>query len=308
MIKCKSVTVTDEILTKLNEFTRREHTAEEVYIFSVILCDNEIDRDGERFTDSALEKLAQLFVGKTGVFDHNPSTANQNARIFDTVCITDETVKTSYGENYTYVKALAYMIKTEKNADLIREIEGGIKKEVSISCSVSKQYCSICGADLREGLCDHRKGKSYQGNVCATILDEPTDAYEWSFVAVPAQRNAGVTKAFTASNMSVNEKLYNAQKGISLTATEVRELKAMLSDYDTVKKDAKEYRSELEAEVIRLAFIASPYIPSEIMADSIKGLDTEKLKSLRDAYKTETSSPWVQIKKQENKDNSNFVL
>ena len=78
--------------------------------------------------------------------------------------------------------------------------------------------------------------------------------------------------------------------------------------FNAVKKDAKEYRSELEAEVIKLAFIASPYIPSEIMADSIKGLDTEKLKSLRDAYKTETSSPWVQIKKQENKDNSNFVL
>ena len=29
------------------------------------------------------------------------------------------------------------------------------------------------------------------------MLDDITDAYEWSFVAVPAQVNAGVTKRFT---------------------------------------------------------------------------------------------------------------
>ena len=30
--------------------------------------------------------------------------------------------------------------------------------------------------------------------ICYTILDKITDSYEWSFVAVPAQVNAGVTK------------------------------------------------------------------------------------------------------------------
>ena len=31
---------------------------------------------------------------------------------------------------------------------------------------------------------------------CHVVLSDVTDAYEWSFVAVPAQREAGVTKQF----------------------------------------------------------------------------------------------------------------
>ena len=72
----------EEILKRLNEFTRREMSEDEVYIFDVILCDNDIDRDGERFSQNALESLKKLFVGKTGIFDHNPKSGGQTARIF----------------------------------------------------------------------------------------------------------------------------------------------------------------------------------------------------------------------------------
>ena len=53
-----------EKLQLLNQFTRRELTEEEVYIFDVILCDNEIDRDFEKFSLSALKTLQELFIGK----------------------------------------------------------------------------------------------------------------------------------------------------------------------------------------------------------------------------------------------------
>ena len=32
------------------------------------------------------------------------------------------------------------------------------------------------------------------------MLDDPYDAYEWSFVAVPAQREAGVIKMYTPTD------------------------------------------------------------------------------------------------------------
>lgn len=310
-IKCKSVDITDELLNKLNGFTRRKHTSDEVYIFSVVLCDNEVDRDGERFSHTALNKISELFVGKTGVFDHNPSSANQTARIFDCECIEDAAKKTSFGENYTYVKALAYMIKTEKNTDLIREIEGGIKKEVSVSLSVAKQTCSICGADLKTEACEHRKGKTYMGKVCCAVLDEPTDAYEWSFVAVPAQRNAGVTKAHTAGNLTAKQKVLSAQKGLSLTADEVREIAKTIEELENQSGWAKTYRAELEKEVIRLAYITSPYVPSNLISDSVKGLDTKRLVSLRDAYKSQANDMTAQIQsvqKLKNNDNDSFKL
>ena len=189
--------MTKDILDKINKFTRREFTADELYTFSVILCDNEIDRDNERFSDDALEKLKALFVGKTGIFDHEASTSNQTARIFDTELVTDESRKNKCGVPYKYLRASAYMVRTEDNRQLIAEIDDGIKKEVSISCSASKRKCSVCGCDKAVQSCSHIKGKTYGGRLCHVVLDGITDAYEWSFVAVPAQVNAGVTKRFT---------------------------------------------------------------------------------------------------------------
>ena len=41
---------TAEDLELIGRYTRRTLAAEEVYTFPVILCDNDIDRDGERFS------------------------------------------------------------------------------------------------------------------------------------------------------------------------------------------------------------------------------------------------------------------
>ena len=72
----------NEVLEKLNRFTRREHKAEEVYLFDVILCDKDIDRDMERFSEEALAQLQKLFIGKTGIFDHDAKSSGQTARIY----------------------------------------------------------------------------------------------------------------------------------------------------------------------------------------------------------------------------------
>ena len=61
---------TPQELELINSYTVKPLKAEEVYTFGIVLCDNEIDRDFERFDIPALEKLAGLFVGKTGIFDH----------------------------------------------------------------------------------------------------------------------------------------------------------------------------------------------------------------------------------------------
>ncbi len=182
--------VTAEELAAINAYARTALTAEQVYVFALRLCDNEVDRDFERFDEAALVKLGELFVGKSGIFDHNWSAAGQSARIYRTQVVREPEVKTAAGDGYCWLKAWAYMLRTEKNADLIAEIEGGIKKEVSVGCSVARRSCSICG----KAQCDHMPGKEYGGKLCYRNLRDPADAYEWSFVAVPAQRQAGVVK------------------------------------------------------------------------------------------------------------------
>ena len=192
-----------EDLEKINHLTRRPFTAEEVYTFKVALCDNEIDRDGERFSTQALYGLADLFLGKSGIFNHSMDAKTQSARIYDTAVETDQSRRTSCGEPYTRLVAKAYMPRTQGNEDLILEIDSGIKKEVSVGCSMGSAVCSVCGTDRREKDCGHRSGETYGGQPCCTVLGDPQDAYEWSFVAVPAQREAGVTKSCHTQEPSV---------------------------------------------------------------------------------------------------------
>lgn len=190
----KSQTFDNEALAKINRLTRRELSEDEVFTFSIRLCDNDVDRDNERFTLEALKRLAELYIGKTGIFDHSMKATQQVARIYETEVVIDG-MEISTDEPKAYLKASAYMVKSEKNRDLILDIEAGITKEVSVGCSIGEIRCSICGADIKKTPCQHIKGKSYNGKTCHYSLDAPLDAYEFSFVAVPAQRKAGIIKS-----------------------------------------------------------------------------------------------------------------
>ena len=155
-------------MAQINALAKREMTPEEVYTFSVRLCDNEIDRDGERFDEQTLRELAALFIGKSGIFDHCWSARGQTARIYRAEVCREEGRTTAAGDGYCYVKAMAYMPRTEGNQELIEEIEAGIKKEVSVGCSVREAVCSVCGA--ARGECEHVHGKRYDGRLCYTEL------------------------------------------------------------------------------------------------------------------------------------------
>lgn len=315
----KAGEVSPEELEKINRYCRRELTPGEIYTFSVVLCDNEIDRDGERFTVGALKRLASLFVGKTGIFDHNPKGENQTARIYDTAVLTDSSKKTETGEPYTYVKAAAYMVRSPKTEGLILEIDAGIKKEVSVGCSVAKATCSICGADLRREGCEHRKGEMIGGKVCHTILDQPTDAYEWSFVAVPAQRAAGVVKGFHEEKPREPELLLKsiqeANRELVLTVSEQKSLKQWMEENKSGFALGKQYLQEMQADIIRLGALMNSEAEQRIVKSMTSRMNPDELRDLRDAYRkrwNETSSPEPQLCKSrtadEAKNNLEFMI
>lgn len=180
-------------LEDINRLSRASLSAQEVYAFSLCLCDNEVDRDQERFPEKTLEQLAPLFVGKSGLFDHSWSARGQAARLYRTEVVREPERLTQAGDGYCWLKGWAYMVRTPDNQGLIAEIEGGIKKEVSVGCAVKRAVCSICGAERGQS-CGHKPGEVYDGAQCFFQLEEAVDAYEFSFVAVPAQPRAGVVK------------------------------------------------------------------------------------------------------------------
>ena len=270
--KEQSAAVTAEELAQINRFAKKELSAEEVYTFAVKLCDNEVDRDFERFDRTALERLAELFVGRTGIFDHTWSAGGQTARIYRTEVVEGETL-TQAGERYCWCKGWAYMLRTEKNAELIAEIEGGIKKEVSVGCSAAKRTCSICGKDA--GLCEHERGRYYGGRLCYATLGDITDAYEWSFVAVPAQKEAGVVKRFGQGESSLKAMVRAC--GSRAQARELEEL-------EKLSALGKNYLGALRREVRRLMLVADEELDGAVAESVTEKLGEHELLELKKAF------------------------
>ena len=124
-------------LAKINALAKGTMTGEQVYVFSVRLCDDQVDRDFERFDREALPELAKLFVGKSGIVDHKWSAGGQLARIFETEVIEEDGVAS--------IKAWAYIRRGGAGDEWIADIEAGIKKEVSVGCAMGRSVCSVCG-------------------------------------------------------------------------------------------------------------------------------------------------------------------
>ncbi len=306
-----------EDLDLINRFSRKELKKEDVFIFSVILCDNEIDRDGERFDNLALEKLKELFIGITGIFDHNHSGKNQTARIFSTEVVADENKKTSYGESYRYLKAKAYMPITNANENLIAEIDAGIKKEVSVCCSVKEYICSVCGNDMRSEKCNHIKGVEYSGKMCYCILKDPADAYEWSFVAVPAQVGAGVVKSYgkgkVAKTFSECEKAFNKGSDIYISRNLSKELGEKLNRLEKLAAAGEEYQKELIKDTVKYAALALKGVDGETVEEMCKDLSLDKLTAFRNSLIEKASeviplTPQLKPEKADKPNNNEFIF
>lgn len=206
MSKVEKITLTPEDLKTINGMATKDFGKDDIFVFRFVACDNQVDRNMERFDDSALDEMAELYKGVTMLKDHEPRADNQVARIYKTGIRS--------GENgLKQLICYAYVPVNEHTGVFISEIEAGIKKEISVSCSIRNSICSICGKDRCE---NHRKGKIYDGQRCCRTLKGITDVYEISFVAVPAQKGAGVIKAY-----SINKKKQDLIK--ELLETELNE-------------------------------------------------------------------------------------
>lgn len=300
VIKSKSNSViSEDDLSLINKLTRRKFKADEIYTFSVVLCDNDVDRDFECFTDEALEKLEKMFVGKTGILDHDPKSENQTARIFKCFVEAAADKLNTLGKPYKRLIAKAYMPKSAKNEDIILEIDSGIKKEVSVGCAVEKSICSICGKEMGSNSCSHKKGKKYklgdEHKLCYAILENPIDAYEWSFVAVPAQREAGVIKSHKMQLKGGENKMEEIVKALfskdmdKISSKEVGEIQKALQALREKAKIGEIYREELKEEVVRLSAAVQPELEVGVMKSICEKVSVEELKSLKKAFKDKLS-------------------
>ena len=247
-------------LAAINGQAKASMTAEQVYVFSLRLCDDQVDRDMERFDTEALGELAKLFIGKTGIIDHQWSAGNQVARIFQTEVVREDRV--------SYIKAWAYIRRGGRMDEMIADLEAGILKEVSVGCAMGMAVCSVCGAEY--GSCGHHKGEHYDGQLCCTILREPMDAYEFSFVAVPAQREAGVLKGL----------------GRGKSLKELAEEFGAQGEYRAMFREAelgRQYAKQLQDDVVRLCLSLELGVAEPVLRSVFGAVTGENLLAVKTA-------------------------
>lgn len=169
---------TDNDMFLINRYTKYKLTKNDVYVFSFVLCDNDVDKNFERFTTKSLFELQKLYIGKVGII-HDTLTA----RIFDCEVEHIKRKKTRAKDDYYRLIGKAYIVTTDSNLDVIKDIELGNLKEISIGCAVKNRLCSICGNDIDSYSCTHTKGKKYKRKLCCCKLVDVVDAYEFAVVA-----------------------------------------------------------------------------------------------------------------------------
>ena len=79
--RIEKAAVGERELALINAQALRELSADEVFAFRLAACDNQIDREGERFTEATLEQLSKPYVGKAVLRDHKWSAEKETARV-----------------------------------------------------------------------------------------------------------------------------------------------------------------------------------------------------------------------------------
>ncbi len=210
-------------LALINSFTLREFKADELYMRTMYLAHNAIDRDGEVIDTALIDNLATTLPGK-GFFVKHPASWDGDSgpgegRFFKAEKITmsqeearellrEPTLEFVGDEQATLLQASFYMSRAAGGDNLIAKIDAGIAGDVSI------------GFNYAERTPIKRPDES----VMAYRLHSPGQAYEGSLVWLGAQPGARIHKQASTHD--------NEGGSMELTAKEAKELK---DKYDALK-------------------------------------------------------------------------
>lgn len=184
MCEIEKIAVNDEITSVQKEMIKRFLPQNErndyinwkdYYVFKIILCNNDVDKDHDKFSIQALYQIRDMAIGKNGILDTMPNNKSNIARIFDCSVEYDKGKTTIDGEPLLYVQAYAFLDKriSDGCGAIAQKIKEGFYNEVSVGCSIYKSH--------KESFFDSEFALEYE----ITVIDSISDLYEWSIVQKP---------------------------------------------------------------------------------------------------------------------------
>ncbi len=167
----------EDTLQAVNRFALRPLTRDEFVVFTLDLCNNQVDKHHSRFPEDELAKVSELVPGRPLMERHDLRGSLPRGTFFRSRLHEEEGVVS--------VRCEVYVLRTAENEGFIRNIEGGVYRETSIGFSFQTPECSLCGNDIRA--CGHVPGRVYEERACHFIMRNVVEVIEGSVVASGSQ-------------------------------------------------------------------------------------------------------------------------
>jgi hypothetical protein len=177
---------TDEQLAKINRFTKKALSADEVFYWENKSCGDAMIPN--RYMQLS-KQLLELFVkdaqlGVSFMFNHSWADFGSKAIPYGKVMDGRLGPGTMAGES-TALYLAKYIVRDAEKVDgvsaddLIKRIETGVLADTSIGWGTDVMVCSICGMNYWGGECSHWKGRTYQmadgtEKVCTVLAMPPS--------------------------------------------------------------------------------------------------------------------------------------
>lgn len=173
----EKATDAEERMENINRFALRPLSADEVAVFTLDLCNNQVDRHYSRFPEEELERVNILTPGRPLMERHDLSGSLPRGTFFRSSLHRED--------DLVSVRPEVYVLRSARNRDFILNIEGGVYRETSIGFSFRRPECSVCARDLRT--CAHVPGRSYGGKSCHFVMRGVLEVLEGSVVPAGSQ-------------------------------------------------------------------------------------------------------------------------
>lgn len=277
-------------LDAINRHALEALSEDDVFVVTMHLANDQIDRSHERFSLPYLERFAETAPGKPVMVGHD-KTKEPVGKFFAA-----DVVRQLDGSQHLVTRA--YLMASDA---LVPKVKAGIVRDVSIGASVDKRICDLCEKDY-DSDCDHIAGRDYGGKrATLTWTGNPArvEMREGSFVYLGCQYGAQTVTATAPLGTVVKEYVpggativdYGARDVPAPEGEETMELqealdkiaaleaeKAELTAQKPLIEDGKAYRAYLCAEIARKMKSVGDEEGATVLLKTLENAETATLK------------------------------
>ena len=181
--------------------------------------------------------------------------------------------------------------------DGVKGIKNGTLSTVSIGAVAYDVTCSICGANVAECDCGHKKGRVYDGKLCYWTIND-MEPREVSYVILPSDKYAQTMKVYKPGKKELKESV--EVKKMSVCDEIMKRLTESVIEDDEPDKDKKD---EIKIDEEVKDEDKKPKDDKKSVVDEEKPADEEKADDKEEKEELEEKDPVIDEEKKDEDDN-----